>query len=202
MHKKSDNKNSCINHYSDFKRKFGTNSDLCLNKIFHRMAWRFTLYACYSLLLKDCLAADLWDVEVSLETEQSVPFLNSHITVFKHKADNRYFMAPLAILLEHSAESNYNDLTAKFEMSFDIEMFSDEARTVVVESLRHKHPLIEHRDVELLPTEKLRLVWNNQFEGLNPNLTLGTNWISNTGLQKRIRFKFSCGNQGTQCPLP
>ena len=153
------------------------------------------LAAFAGIIFEPCNSADVWDIEVSLETEQSVPFLNGHITVFKHKTDQRYFIAPLAILREETAESSFNYLTDKYEMKFDVEMISKEARTVVFENLRGKDKNITVDSVELLPTEKLRLVWNNQFEGLNKNLTLATNWISNSGLKKSIAFKFSCANE-------
>ena len=153
---------------------------LIILAVFEGILWNF------------CNSADLFDIEVNKNTAKSVPYLNGRITVFKHKTEQRYFTAPLAILRQETAESTFNMLNNEQEMRFYIEMFSDEAQTVVFEYLKDKHPNITVDSIELLPTEEIRLLWNDRFGGLTDDYTLGSNWESNSGLERRRQFAFSC----------
>ena len=158
------------------------------------MILRITIFSVLTALISNNIsdASDLWDIEVSLETVLNVPFLDGHIPVFKHKADQRYFIAPLAILREESAHAHYDPVNKKNEMRFAVEMFSDEARDIVFETLKNKNPDTKPKDIGVLPTEKVRLVWANDNEESNTDITLGSYWVSNSGLRNVIKFKFTC----------
>ncbi len=124
----------------------------------------------------------------------------------------RYYVMPLVYLLKDSAKMRRNILTGKHEMTFDILMWSVEAREAVYRHLKDdtrpgrfsfkclcSEYLILHEflvdlqieDIEMLPMEKVRITWrDDRFD--QQQFKLQDHWKSNTHLPSAITFQFTC----------
>ncbi len=123
---------------------------------------------------------------------------------------------PLVYLLKDSAKTRTNVLTGMHEMTFNILMWSVEAREAVYRHLKddtrpgqdifslvlhHGHIMhdlclymhldLEIEDIEMLPMEKVRISWKgSRFD--QQQFRLENHWKSNTHLPSAIAFHFTC----------
>ncbi len=78
-----------------------------------------------------------WDIRLSPNSITSVPFGAGHVTVWEHaESPGRFYAMPLVYLLHESAETRLNVLIGKYEMKFDVLMWSVEAREAVFRHLQ------------------------------------------------------------------
>ncbi|XP_075261185.1 uncharacterized protein LOC142352915 [Convolutriloba macropyga] len=137
-----------------------------------------------------------WDLELAPDSEAPIPYLNVHLTVWKHSYQNRYFVRPLALLLEDTATST-TDLfhEGQFLMEFKVRMWSEEMKETVYKALKKRGRKVTKRKVEMVPMEEVRLVWKDSFiQSMNDKYTLDQKWIPNRQLDKELVFKFICKN--------
>ena len=143
----------------------------------------------------------------------------------------RYYAMPLAELLPDTARSFRNLLLGVHEMAFDVLMWTDAAREAVFRHLRAegrkgtggqgeyvRHfgnegslqcPLSRsHRselsleDIELLPTERVRLTWQGTDPLMNVDrFRLQDAWTWNTHLPNVKSVYFTCTYEGKKDPL-
>ncbi len=138
----------------------------------------------------------------------------------------RFYYMPLAYLLSDSPKTQLNILTGMHEMIFEVLMWSLEAREAVYRHLKEDPdrpgnlvpsknyyrtriglkrvmcPDLTMDDVEMLPMEKVRLVWKgDRFQegsggeagvGYGNAFWLHERWQSNTHLPSKARFTFAC----------
>ena len=124
---------------------------------------------------------------------------------------------PLVYLKHNSARTRLNILIRKYEMLFDVLMWSVEAREAVFRHLKDEtrpgntqryatylRPTFKRHltglqieDVEMLPMEKVRLVWKGYkfatSQSEQPLFQLQDWWRSNTHLPATVTFRFACG---------
>ena len=137
-----------------------------------------------------------WDLQLSPQSVASVPFGAGHISVWRHASDDaRFYAMPLVHLLKDSARTNSNFLTGAQEMSFDVLLWSVEAKETVYRYLKSRlKPDITIDNVELLPMEKIRIVWRDHNNPLIEDFKLLDQWISNTHLPSVVSFSFTCSS--------
>ncbi len=66
-----------------------------------------------------------------------MPFRGRHISIWEHAAEaGRYYAMPLAAMVPESARTYFNFLVQRYEVEFDMLMWTLEARAAVHEHLR------------------------------------------------------------------
>ena len=90
-----------------------------------------------------------FDLELAPRSVASVPYADGHIAVWSHlKNDNRFFIRPLAMLLEETARCRSNNLTSRYETVFDVLMMSSEIKTHVANYLYNMGIAKSNKDPE------------------------------------------------------
>ena len=141
-----------------------------------------------------------FNLEFSTNVIANVPYGIMHLSVWKHFNKSIFYVRPVADLLEQSAKSQYNILSGKYEVSFHVLMWSREAQECVFYYLINRgHDVRSIDQVEMLPIEKIRIVWRDPAGGsYMKKFSLGERWKSNVHLPNKVSFKLVC-ESGTAC---
>ncbi|XP_075257114.1 uncharacterized protein LOC142349195 [Convolutriloba macropyga] len=132
--------------------------------------------------------------EVSPSTIATVPFGVGHISVYEHSGiQGRYYAMPLAYLLNNTATPSQNFLTGQSEMSFDVLLWSLEAREAVYRHLRANFDSqVATEEIEVMPMDKIRLVWRSNVRSLTNDLKIDDSWKSSNSRSSIATFHFTC----------
>lgn len=135
-----------------------------------------------------------WDIQLSPNSITSVPFGAGHISVWEHAVTKgRYYAMPLVYLLRNSTTIVDNILTGDVELEFEVLMWSVEAREAVFRHLKENvDQNVKIDQVEMLPMEKIRIVWRDRIRPISRFFKLVDHWKSNTHLPASVFFQFTC----------
>ena len=138
-----------------------------------------------------------WQIELSPQSISTVPFGGGHISVWEHaKSPGRYYAMPLVYLMHDSARTVENILTGQYELLFHVLMWSVEAKEAVYRHLKSTvSASVAEEDVEMLPMEKIRMVWKRRTQPLSSDFKLLDHWKSNTHLPALVPFQFTCSDR-------
>merc|ERR1712226_310847 len=135
-----------------------------------------------------------WNIHLSPNSISSVPFGPGHLTVWEHvDSPGRYYAMPLVDLLNKRVTSRYNVVIGKYEMTFDILMWSVEAKQAIYHHLKEEGRNIDSEDnVEMLPMENVRITWKGESFSSDAPGRFQDNWRSNTDLPPVLTFQMIC----------
>ena len=139
-------------------------------------------------------------LQISPDTLSSMEYGNFLIEIYEHANNHKattienqkkYFYSPLALLDNKSANSSYNRITNRPEMSFRVEMWNDKVQNEVVQ---HLNEIVGHEiksnKVRVIPLEKVILSSNVP----TADYSLSPVW-TNYDKSKTLWFYLSCNDQ-------
>ena len=139
-------------------------------------------------------------LQISPDTLSSMEYGNFLIEIYEHANNHKattienqkkYFYSPLALLDNKSANSSYNRITNRPEMSFRVEMWNDKVQNEVV---KHLNEIVGHEiksnKVRVIPLEKVILSSNVP----TADYSLSPVW-TNYDKSKTLWFYLSCNDQ-------
>ena len=146
-------------------------------------------------------------LEISPNVVGSVRYANFRVNIYEHARNNnnkqthrcdienkKYYYTPIAMLDSQSADSSYNNVTNRPEMTFSIELWNDQIEKTVTDWVQRKFgdsSSVYENQIQVIPFEKLILTSSSSSTEEQHNYHLDNSWISYQQ-QMRIKFKFIC----------
>ena len=108
---------------------------------------------------------------------------------------NTYYYAPLMLLDNMSANSSFNKVNLKFEMSFRIWFWTQDVQDAVVKYIQTEYdPSAKASFIQVIPFE--RVILSTTASSITPGYTMPADWIPYQ-MNQFLKFKLTCFQQTT-----
>jgi len=116
--------------------------------------------------------------------------LNKDVNMKNEK--KKYYFEPIGQLNHLSAESSYNNVSKKYEMTFNVNMWDDAVRDAVYKFISEDMELgpVNKNFVRVLPLDNVAMMYN-EIGPASPHFEINQNWIDYKS-DKYLTFKFIC----------
>jgi hypothetical protein len=161
----------------------------------------YVIFFIYAISQNFISTQDFFKAQLSPSTLTSVPYLDGEVTVYEHIQNrSRLFVTPLAVLYLNQTRVLYNRLNKKYLLRLSLILYTNELRTTILKYVSNTRnrcsPPQEICDINMVPTERLRIVWRRTHE-LSSDYKLDSSWQSNTALLNKIDVHIECTSNKT-----